>query len=235
MSQTDINQPQVDVENIDDPRFGIKIYRSVLPSYITDTETIDNAMSIGKLKNVSWFPALVGDYEEKKDYRDCFDCKLRKSELDNASEEYAPMARLLNDLIAFKKACVDHYTSQYGISMDYIEAVNFVKYGPGQHFQVHADHGFSYSCSVSTVGYLNDNFKGGELWFPYIDQKYTPHKGDVVICPSNFIYSHASLPVISGVKYSAVTMFDYNDRFHKYTPGYNNDGTKANTSKHDNR
>ena len=235
MSEVSPNQPHVDIESIDDPRFGIKIYRSVLPSYITDIETIEKAMLVGKLKNVSWVPALVGDYEEKKDYRDCFDCKLRKLELDDAPSEYAEMSRLLNDLITFKKACVDHYTSQYGISMDYIEAVNFVKYGAGQHFQVHADHGFSYACSVSTVGYLNDDFEGGELWFPYINQKYAPRKGDIVICPSNFIYSHASLPVISGVKYSAVTMFDYNDRFHKHTPGYNNDGTKADKSKHDRR
>lgn len=220
-------QPQIQVESIDDPRFGIKIYRSVLPEYTTDIQTIENAMAIGKSKTVSWSPALVGDYQEMKDYRDCFDCKLRKSELDSAPQEYVHMARLLNDLIAYTKACVDNYTSQYGITMEYIEAVNFVKYGVGQHFNVHADHGFSYTCSVSTVGYLNDDFEGGELWFPYIDQKYSPRKGDIVICPSNFIYSHASLPVKSGVKYSAVTMFDYNDRFHKYTPGYNEDGTKV--------
>jgi hypothetical protein len=211
MSEISLNQPQVDIESIDDPRFGIKIYRSVLPSYITDTETIDNAMSIGKLKNVSWVPALVGDYEEKKDYRDCFDCKLRKSELDNASEEYAPMARLLNDLIAFKKACVDHYTSQYGILMDYIEAVNFVKYGLGQHFQVHADHGFSYSCSVSTVGYLNDNFEGGATQFPKINKKFKPKKYSGILfypmnkngdkCHENSL--HAGMPITKGQKYIA--------------------------------
>lgn len=235
MSALTTTQPQIEVESIDDPRFGLKIYRSVLPPQTTDISAIEDAMRIGKNDKVKWSPALVGDYQEVKEYRDCFDCKLRKSELDGASPEYAQMAALLNDLISYTKACVDHYTSQYGISMEYVEAVNFVKYGVGQHFDVHADHGFSYTCSVSTVGYLNDDYEGGELWFPYLDQKYSPRKGDIVICPSNFIYSHASLPVKFGVKYSAVTMFDYNDRFHKYAPGYNEDGTKARGIQHGGR
>jgi len=42
-----------------------------------------------------------------------------------------------------------------------------------------------------------------------------PRAGDVVVFPSAFIYSHASLPVRSGVKYSAVTMFDYSDAAHR--------------------
>ena len=39
--------------------------------------------------------------------------------------------------------------------------------------------------------------------------------GDVIIHPSDFIYAHASMPVTKGTKYSAVTMYDYNDRNHQ--------------------
>ena len=218
---------EIVVEDLDDPRFAIKVYRSILPENITNIAKIENAMSIGTFDRVKWSPALVGDYQEMLDYRDCVDCKLRAMDLEPAPKEYAPFISLYNDLLLFVKACVDHYCSPYSIKMEYAEAINFVRYKEGQHFQVHADHGFSYTCTVSTVAYLNDDFEGGELWFPYVGAKYTPQKGDIVISPSNFIYSHASLPVKKGVKYSAVTMFDYNDRFHKYTPGYNEDGTKA--------
>lgn len=218
---------KVAVEDLTDPRIGIKVYKSVLPEYVTDIVEIEKAMSIGKSTNIKWSPALVGDYQAMPDYRDCMDCKLRATDLETTPEEYGKFVDLYNDLLAFVRACVDHYCSQYGITMEYTEAINFVKYGVGQHFQVHADHGFSYTCTVSTVAYLNDDFSGGELWFPYVDVKYQPKRGDIVINPSNFIYSHASLPVTSGIKYSAVTMFDYNDRFHKYIPGYNEDGTKV--------
>jgi predicted 2-oxoglutarate/Fe(II)-dependent dioxygenase YbiX len=98
--------------------------------------------------------------------------------------------------------------------MEYMEAINFVKYNPGQHFQVHADHGFSYICTVSSVMYLNDDYEGGELWFPNFDLKIKPDYGDIILFPSTYIYAHAALPVISGTKYSAVTMFDYNDKAH---------------------
>ena len=49
---------------------------------------------------------------------------------------------------------------------------------------------------------------------PYQDLDFTPETGDVILQASTFIYAHASLPVIEGTKYSAVTMYDYNDRNH---------------------
>jgi hypothetical protein len=77
--------------------------------------------------------------------------------------------------------------------------------------------------------YLNDDYEGGELWFPYLDIKFKPTYGDIVMFPSTYIYAHASLPVTRGTKYAAVTMFDYNDRFHKMWKGYGKDldGEKA--------
>lgn len=103
--------------------------------------------------------------------------------------------------------------------MDYMEAINFVKYGPNEHFSAHSDHGFSYVCTVSSVMYLNDDYEGGELEFTKLGFKIKPEAGDIVVFPSTYIFTHASLPVISGTKYSAVTMFDYNDKWHKsHTP-----------------
>jgi predicted 2-oxoglutarate/Fe(II)-dependent dioxygenase YbiX len=109
--------------------------------------------------------------------------------------------------------------------MEYMEAINFIRYGENQHFQVHTDHGFSYTCTVSSVVYFNDDYEGGELWFPYLDLTFKPEAGDIVMFPSTFIYAHAARPVTSGIKYSGVTMFDYNDRNHDIKGSY--DGVKA--------
>jgi prolyl 4-hydroxylase len=110
--------------------------------------------------------------------------------------------------------CMADYQMRYNLNMQYMEAINYVRYTPGQHFQVHADHGFSYTCTVSSVMYLNDDYEGGELWFPYLDLTFKAEAGDIVLFPSTYIFAHAAKPVISGTKYSAVTMFDYNDRNH---------------------
>jgi hypothetical protein len=40
--------------------------------------------------------------------------------------------------------------------------------------------------------------------------------GDSIFFPSTYLFAHASKPVSSGVKYSAVTMFDYNSDCHKF-------------------
>jgi len=132
----------------------------------------------------------------------------------NKKAAESDLKNIYNDIDERLKVCLQHYCSMYNLTLDYQEAVNFVRYGQGQHFGVHSDHGFSYVCTVSTVMYLNDGYKGGGLWFPYLNYTYQPQEGDVVLFPSNFLYSHAALPVEEGIKYSAVTMFDYNDRVH---------------------
>jgi predicted 2-oxoglutarate/Fe(II)-dependent dioxygenase YbiX len=92
--------------------------------------------------------------------------------------------------------------------------MNFVKYGPGQHFQEHHDHGYSYNCVVSLVGYPNDDYEGGEINFRLQGLTIKPKAGDLFIFPSNYMYPHRAMPVKSGIKHSIVTMLDYSEKFH---------------------
>jgi hypothetical protein len=154
-----------------------------------------------------------------KDYRDCFDFKLRQSDMPITDSAFADLGKVYEEVMTGVRECVKHYSGLYNLSLEYEEATNFVKYGPGQHFSVHPDSGFSYSCAVSAIGYINDGYKGGEYFMPYQQLKFFPEKGDVIVHPSDFIYAHASMPVTEGTKYAAVTMYDYNDRNHQ-TGGY---------------
>lgn len=199
----------VEVYNLDDPRFGIAVYKTPLARDLG--HRLDAFLSSDK--NFSWNEALVG-YSQKPDpsYRNCWDFKIYDQ---MAAQQKGTIADIYNQTSSITKACVDHYTQGYNIKLDYMEAINFVKYGPGEHFYFHSDHGFSYVCTVSTVTYLNDDYEGGELEFNKLGFKIKPEAGDIIVFPSTFIYSHASLPVTSGTKYSAVTMFDYNDTHHK--------------------
>ena len=115
------------------------------------------------------------------------------------------------------KFCVDDYAKYWGINVIYYEAFNFVKYeGEGKHFNIHADHGPAYNCTVSAVIYINEDYEGGEIKFPRLDgYTHTPKIGDILLCPSNYIYEHASLPMQSGAKYCVVVMTDINELGHK--------------------
>jgi hypothetical protein len=60
------------------------------------------------------------------------------------------------------------------------------------------------------IGYLNDDFTGGELVFPHLDVAITPKPGLLVAFPSNHKFVHAVPKVLSGKRYSLPIWFSVN-------------------------
>jgi predicted 2-oxoglutarate/Fe(II)-dependent dioxygenase YbiX len=112
---------------------------------------------------------------------------------------------------------MSHYNPlNYLGAINYFECINIVRYGAGEFFKIHTDDGEPYRCTVSCVGYPNDNYEGGELYFPKFNVKYKPKAGDFVLSPSAYVYAHSSEPVTDdGIKYSLVLMTDRNSFAHR--------------------
>jgi hypothetical protein len=53
--------------------------------------------------------------------------------------------------------------------------------------------------------YLNDDFEGGELFYPNLNYLYKPKSGDIVIHPATEEYTHEVYPVVSGERYTLTT------------------------------
>lgn len=196
---------------------GIICYRNVIKSDIDVIGRLEaNLKPEGDTTGYSWLPAYVGYKQLMPSYRDCNDFKFKKTDLENDKSEVSlKLQDLWQDVYDAQFPAVEDYRKQFNImDLKYWEAFNFIKYGPGQHFQEHHDHGFSYNCTVSLVAYPNDDYEGGELYFRLQDLKIKPKAGDLYIFPSNFMYPHVAMPVSSGTKYSIVTMLDYNKKFH---------------------
>jgi hypothetical protein len=205
----------IEFEFLGDQRLGVVRYTNAFSNGQEIIDSLERTIGLSSEQPFCWSDALVGFSEKMPGYRDCVDFKINEQYLESVPED---ILEVKDTFLATKKTirkCVSHYESMYNISMAYMEAINYVKYISGHHFAVHSDHGFSYRCTLSSIMYLNDGYEGGELWFPYLDIKYVPKRGEIILFPSTFIYAHASLPVISGTKYVAVTMFDWNDRLHK--------------------
>jgi hypothetical protein len=205
---------------LSDARLGVLVYRNALPKELRLVERLEETIGQSTTAPYMWMEALVGYQQKMPEYRDCVDCKIGDLHLQHCPPQFSEIKNIYHDTVTPLRQCMDDYTRRYNLNMQYMEAINYVRYQPGQHFQVHTDHGFSYTCTVSSVMYLNDEYEGGELWFPYLDLTFKPEYGDIVLFPSTFIYAHAARPVTSGTKYSAVTMFDYNDRNHDIKSGY---------------
>jgi len=102
--------------------------------------------------------------------------------------------------------------TQYREKYDHVyvrgaDMCDMLRYTPGQEYRVHADYAPDKPRVVSGLIYMNDDFEGGGLTYPYLDWTYQPVAGDLVLFPSNYVYAHAALPVESGVRYCIVTFF----------------------------
>lgn len=198
------------------PEMGIVVYKNILPQGLNVPERLEAALGTSTHQYFKWHDSLVGEGMKMPEYRDCVDFKFDKNYIQGTPPEYRDIVNIYLSVANVQNECLADYQAQYNIHMTYMEAINFVRYEPNQHFNVHTDHGFSYVCTVSCVLYLNDDYAGGELWFPKLNVTWKPEYGDAVFFPSTYVYAHASLPVTAGTKYSAVTMYDYNDDTHKY-------------------
>jgi hypothetical protein len=207
-----LHNPNITVAN---PALGVNVYSGAITkeqgkSYIDTLER--NLTSGGRYQ---WNGARVTSSSEVDlQARNALDFKINSTGLGPRNEHNAELYDVHEAVFQAVRQCVDDYGQYWGVGIASYEAFNFVKYdGPGTHFKVHADHGPTYVCTISVVVYLNDDYEGGEIWFPRMNSlSIKPKAGDIVVFPSTYIYEHASQDMISGVKYSVVIMTDYNDR-----------------------
>lgn len=209
---------------------GIVVYRNVFPKSMELINRLESELS--KANSLyTWKIAQTGYSNVNKKYRDCADFKIKSNgnghlmlggesvSPENKKESELSLEKIWEDSYKAQIEPVEDYRKMFGLApLNYWESFNFVKYGEDQHFQVHSDHGYSYICVLSSVGYINDDYEGGELFFDKLNIKIKPKAGDLYLFPSSYIYSHAAMPVTKGVKYSIVTMLDYLEAPH--TPEY---------------
>jgi hypothetical protein len=196
------------------PALGINVYRGgFTEEQCSDfIETLET--NLDGSRQWKWNGAYVTTSEEVDlEARNAKDFKFNSTGLGPRNSENSELYDVHESIFQTVRRCVDDYGIYWGVGIRSYEAFNFVKYeGAGTHFKIHADHGPTYVTTVSIVVYLNDNYEGGEIYFPRFRLKVKPKAGDIIVFPSNYIYEHASEDMISGTKYSVVIMSDYNDR-----------------------
>lgn len=202
----------IEVINLD---YGINLYRNVF----TANQGLDIISKLEKVieeeNEFRWNSATVNDTEKIDAVRNCFDLKYKRENLGKILEFNQDLFEIHQEVENYLDKSLRDYESLWHLQVKYKEAFNFVKYLPGEYFKIHADHGPYYTCTISAVIYLNDDYEGGEIDFPRHNIKIKPQAGDIILFPSNFVYEHSSCKVTKGTKYSVVIMTDYNDIHHK--------------------
>jgi|TARA_B110000495_G_C22846018_1_gene493300 hypothetical protein len=135
------------------------------------------------------------------------------------------LAHLKNQIVLDKvrasmRKGLDHYVHKHLKDIEWYDYYRdftdpkFMKYQPTHDMQLHCDHvgnavGGKGIPTVSMVGCLNDDYKGGYLRF-FEDagpagSEYWLSKGDIIYFPSNFLYPHRVTEVTKGLRYSFVS------------------------------
>jgi len=79
-----------------------------------------------------------------------------------------------------------------------------LRYPPGGHYVPHQDAGRDLLYRYFTLlCYLNDDFEGGQTWFPPLNYAVVPRTGKAILFPAR--YHHAARPVVRGEKFVILT------------------------------
>jgi len=103
----------------------------------------------------------------------------------------------------------------------YSDHINFVKWWDGYEQAPHADgeepngqpHPFSWR-KFGCVYYLNDDYDGGELYFPNFDIEVKPQANMVIFFPGDVLHLHGVRNVSKGVRHTIASFWGY-DESHK--------------------
>jgi len=68
------------------------------------------------------------------------------------------------------------------------------------------------SRKFSSLLYLNDQFSGGNLWFPNQEIEVIPKPNTLVVFPATFDYLHGVKQVTSGIRYSILEFWTYEEQ-----------------------
>lgn len=119
----------------------------------------------------------------------------------------------------------DVLTEQLGGTLPplYADVINFARWPVGYELQPHADaenpdgapHPFPWRA-LAAVLYLNDDYGGGQIYFPNFGLELKPKPGTLVVFPGTLKYLHGVRAVTSGMRHTlaAFLTFDADKAYH---------------------
>jgi hypothetical protein len=174
----------------------------------------ENCNTIIKLieENSDWQNAKVGNKENTKE-----DTSYRSNKVDYLTSRFGINSNVYwcHNTIGYGiKKVVEETVKEYNynkndlnyfVSQD--EGFQVLKYEKGQFYKTHLDTSKENGRVLSVLLYLNEDYEGGETYFPRQDIKIKGEQGDVLLFPSNYCYPHSAEEILNGIKYSVVTWF----------------------------
>lgn len=109
------------------------------------------------------------------------------------------------------KFVYDKATSHYGVNLDILEVrrSNILKFEKGFVLNPHIDTSSAEENHIASIYYINDDYEGGEIYFPDFNLEIKPKPNSVVIFPGNESYLHGVSLVANGERITSSMWFQF--------------------------
>lgn len=102
----------------------------------------------------------------------------------------------------------------------YPDYLGLVRWKIGDYQEPHADgenpggdkHPFHWR-NFGCVYYLNDNYEGGEIYFPNQELEIKPKPNTLVFFPGTLEYLHGVKPIVEGVRYTLTSFWTFDKNY----------------------
>jgi hypothetical protein len=199
---------------------GLVVVKDFFPNY---DEIMEKVRFLGEdpQSKARWIQAGVDNRKkdtDKVDYRNVdpirsndgvyLDSRFATAE----SKTYNAMGTIAVDAHVKLEEYIKEYMNLYILSRNIKEipsSYNLLRYRGGQQYKLHDDFSIINRRAISFLIYLNDDYEGGNIEFPFVNVNLKPEKNSLVIFPSNYLFGHIAHPVTNGTKYALVNWIEW--------------------------
>lgn len=176
---------------VDRPIVGVRVLKAFW--------TMDRCAEVVEQLNSrsDWRPAAIGRYQNDEVVESSVDKTFRDVEVLNLD------ATSVGNPFVERSGFLDFVNDEFQCGATRISRSMAAKYSLGSHIRPHKDTGsFDTSRLVTLVLYLNDNYSGGELYFPDLQMSMRPDTGSIIAFYSEF--RHGVMKIVNGYRYCVV-------------------------------
>lgn len=153
-----------------------------------------------------WTPTSIGTGDVNNNIRNCNVINISQDIVLQKNLEIRK--KIDEDFYICASKAINEYRKLFPeVASEIDTGYELLRYEKGQFYIQHTDSFKNQQRSVSCSFLLNDDFEGGEFAFFDREIVISGSKGSIIMFPSNFMYPHEIMPVISGTRYSIITWY----------------------------
>lgn len=153
-----------------------------------------------------WIPSRTGDGNVSDQIRNCDNIGISEDVV--LQKNFDIRKKIDEDMFKSASKALSEYKRSFpSLGADIDTGYGLLRYKEGQFYVQHTDSFKTQQRALSCSFLLNDDYEGGE--FAFFDREIVikGSKGSIIMFPSNFMFPHEIMPVISGTRYSIITWY----------------------------